>query len=136
MKLNGWQRIGIVVSVVWSLSAGIYTRHVIKSQEQTYAWSTYKACETDEDAAAIQWREHCRALAHVGDWRTAYVKCMTTLDPVKSSTACITKGFSDAHFVYRNWWIKVLAVAIMPWGIYLILFVVRWVMRGFVRPSS
>lgn len=136
MKLNGWQRIGIAASVVWSLGAGVYTHHVIKAHEQAYAWSRYKACEMDEDAAATQWREHCRALPHVGDWRMAYVKCMTSLDPVKSSNACITKGFTDAHFIYRNLWMKVFAVAIVPWGIYLILFVVRWVTRGFVRPSS
>ena len=42
-RLNGWQRIGIVVSIVWAISAFIYA-----SSQKNWAVSLYEICITAE----------------------------------------------------------------------------------------
>jgi hypothetical protein len=44
MRLNGWQRIGIVASVIWAIGAPIYLDHAAQ-QEATEAFGRdYRAC--------------------------------------------------------------------------------------------
>ena len=49
MRLNGWQRIGVVVSVVWMIGGTIWGVGFIGEHSAT-ALSTYKLCLADHDA--------------------------------------------------------------------------------------
>jgi len=37
MRLNGWQRVGIVLSIAWALGAGIYTRSADVERANNFA---------------------------------------------------------------------------------------------------
>jgi hypothetical protein len=144
MKLNGWKRIGVVASVVWILGAGFYTLHVINEQEDRYIMTLGDGCEQDHLHEVQQRNEHCYRLSlNAPDFTTAYNKCTEDFQETTQKTldACWARVSSQATAEYSDWWIEVLAVAFIPlpfgWGvIYLVLFVVRWVTRGFMRPSS
>ena len=44
MRLNGWQRIGVVLSVVWLIGAALYTRHEFVQNANDRAIYSYKEC--------------------------------------------------------------------------------------------
>jgi hypothetical protein len=106
MKLNGWKRIGILASVVWILGAGFYTLSVEENRNLSIASMMNRGC--DNEPAVSQ------ALCFkVGD---DYVMRMI---PAERRSAAF--------------------VALVPvplgWGFtYLVLFLMRWVKRGFMRP--
>ena len=66
MRLTGWQRLGIVLSVVWALSAGIYTRNADVERADNFAKFAYKVCsdskslahDTDLSSCAHEREEH------------------------------------------------------------------------------
>jgi hypothetical protein len=102
MKLSAWKRIGIIASVVWMLGAGL----------KTYG-SMNAACV---GVASIEERS-CEESSPHSNWD----KCF--------------KQFQD-RVATCNAWPEAVVVAIVPvpfaWGfVYLILFLVRWVKRGF-----
>jgi hypothetical protein len=43
-RLNGWQRIGIVLSVVWAVGASIYVRDAAEDRAEEFARSDYQIC--------------------------------------------------------------------------------------------
>jgi len=52
MRLNGWQRIGIVASVCWMVGAFMYQRNVDVVAEPTKRYqSVFKSCEADKNVA-------------------------------------------------------------------------------------
>lgn len=106
-KLNGWKRIGVIVSVVWILGAGIYTDKVVESSVIENASEQTLSCE-----AAHNW---------VGSGECD-----------KRSTDYLANHNYDALTTAAS-------VAFIPvplgWGfVYLILYLVTWVKRGFVHP--
>jgi hypothetical protein len=46
MQVNGWKRIGIVVSVVWILGAGLYTHGTVQESDSKTAVATSLECES------------------------------------------------------------------------------------------
>jgi hypothetical protein len=44
MRVNGWQRIGIIASIIWALGAGIYTHNADVERAQGFAKYAYKVC--------------------------------------------------------------------------------------------
>jgi hypothetical protein len=44
MRLTKWQRIGIVISIVWALSAGIYQRNIDIQRAEHFVDLAYRAC--------------------------------------------------------------------------------------------
>lgn len=44
MRLNGWQRIGIVASVVWTIGAPIYMDHAAQQEAGDAFDLSYRAC--------------------------------------------------------------------------------------------
>lgn len=104
MKLNGWKRIGIVVSVAWILGAGTRTLIVVEDADIKTASGLTLSCE---EAQNWRWSLEC------DNRSTDYL----------------------AESKYHGW-IGAGAVAFIPvpmgWGFaYLILFLVRWIKRGF-----
>lgn len=111
MKINGWQRIGMLASVVWVLGAGAYTLTAAEDVRITTASRFTIDCEKAPDGS-LQGSAACDALS------TDYL-AKTSYEP----------------------WIETAVVAFVPvplgWGFtYLILFLVGWIKRGFVKPSA
>jgi len=44
MRLNGLQRLGVVLSVAWALGAGIHTRDADVERAENFAKFAYKIC--------------------------------------------------------------------------------------------
>jgi hypothetical protein len=115
MKLNGWKRIGIIASVVWILGAGEYTCDSEYDHASFSIASTHFACEsvlTTDPIAHEKQVERCDKIAD--------------------------ESFASA---LTNARLAGALVAFVPvplgWGFtYLVIFLVRWVRRGFTRPSS
>ena len=113
-KLNGWKRIGIIVSVVWILGAGVHTYDSEIDRFSRIIASTHVQCDSN-------------LAGKTGDaWTTGFNECDKQAD---DSLASVLNGARlDAALV---------AFVPVPlgWGFaYLVLFLVRWVKRGFMRP--
>ena len=109
MKLNGWKRIGIIASVVWILGAGVRTFTVVDDALTTTASGFTLRCEEAPDGSM-------RGSAKCDELSTDYL-AETRYEP----------------------WTEAAIVAFVPvflgWGFtYLVLFLVRWIKRGFMRP--
>lgn len=109
MKLNGWKRIGIVTSVVWILGAGLYTYEAVSESDIKAAVSAALACE-NYIASGVTTLEECD----------------------KRKTDYLAETFPDE-------WREAAIVAFVPvplgWGfVYLVLSLMRWIQRGFIRP--
>jgi hypothetical protein len=106
MKINGWQRVGIVASVAWMIGAYIYTFNV---EEKTNA--IYAAMIVDNCIDAHKGSE-------MGD------------------NDCLKKGEEYGIKAFPEERSEAALVASVPvplgWGfVYLVLFLVRWIKRGF-----
>jgi hypothetical protein len=114
VKVNGWQRIGIIASVVWILGAWVHTYDSEINSASELIVSTHVAC--DSNLAGI-----------TGDaWKKGFDEC--NKQDNESRTQAMAGARLDAEIV---------AFVPVPlgWGFaYLVLFLVRWVKRGFMRP--
>jgi len=108
MKLNGWKRIGIIASVVWMVGAGPYTLWIVgKANDRQFEESDRVEC-----------------LPILGSNRTIYEHCVANLSNYRLS-----------QIPYERLDAVLMAIVPVPfaWGLaYLVLFLVRWVKRGFV----
>jgi hypothetical protein len=109
-KLNGWKRIGIIASVVWILGAGAYTYDSQIDSASKIIASTHVECDSN----------------------------LTSETRVTGFDECNKEASDSLGIAYKNAWIAAAILAFVPvplgWGFtYLILFLVRWVRRGFVR---
>lgn len=105
VRLNGWHRLGIVASIIWFFAAGIYAYNAEEKSILDSGNVLIQAC-IDE---------------HHGD------------DP---NNMCLKMGEDRAVALMSREWLAGGFVALVPlplaWGfVYLVLFVVRWVKRGF-----
>jgi hypothetical protein len=113
-KLNGWKRVGIIASFVWVLGAGVHTYSSDIDEASKFIVSTHIACD--------------RNLINVpeSDWDKAFDRCNKDADD--SLALAITDARLEAALV---------AFVPVPLGwafAYLVLFLARWVKRGFMRP--
>jgi hypothetical protein len=105
MKLNGWKRIGIIASIAWVLGAGIYTLTVDSDANALAASKIALSCEDANNGADPEG------------------KCSARADEYLAETISADR-------------LEAAIVAFVPvplgWGfVYLALFLVRWVRRGF-----
>jgi hypothetical protein len=113
MKLNGWKRIGIIASVVWVLCAGIYTDDSKIDRASDLIADTHVRC----DSSLPNYSKD------EGAYEAGFRKCN------KEAEDSLALAISNARF-------SAALVAFVPvpfgWGfVYLALFLVRWVKRGF-----
>lgn len=114
VKVSGWQRIGIIASVVWILGAWIHTYDSEINSASEFIVSTHVACDS-------------YLVGKTGDaWKKGFDEC----DKQDNDSRAL--AISNARF-------EAALVAFVPvplaWGLtYLVLFLVRWVKRGFMRP--
>jgi hypothetical protein len=113
-KLNGWKRLGIIASVVWILGAWVHTIDSENDSESKAVASIHVTC--DDNLAG-----------KTGDaWQKGFDECNKEADDL------LTHAMAGAR-------VDAAIVAFVPvplgWGLaYLVLFLVRWVKRGFARP--
>jgi hypothetical protein len=112
MRIGGWKRVGIIVSLVWILGAGVYTLKAVGDADSEAAAQLTVSCDASLPPNYTQAQyDHCNSLS---------------MDPRK-----IDAQLSDA-------WRTAAVVAFVPvplgWGLtYLALFLVGWVKRGFAK---
>jgi len=114
VKLNGWKRIGIIASIVWILGAGVHTYDSEIDSASAYITPIHVACDS-------------YLAEQTGDTRKNWL------------SECDKEANDYLKVAYRNAWFAAALFAFIPvplgWGFtYLVLFLVRWVKRGFVRP--
>jgi hypothetical protein len=51
IRLNGWQRIGIAISIIWAFGAGIYTHTADVERANNFASYAYKICSYSKEVA-------------------------------------------------------------------------------------
>ena len=105
MKLNGWKRIGIIASITWILGAGIYTLNTESNRDIKFAGTIMSSCIESHNGA----------------------------DP---GNQCLRDGANYIVSMVESNRLNAAFIAIVPvplgWGfIYLVLFLVRWIRRGF-----
>src|SRR5271167_3632413 len=111
MKLNGWKRIGIIASVLWILGAGVHTYDSEIDRASALIVSNHVACDSDLAGKTGD------------DYTKGFNECNKHADD--SLALALTNARLEAALV---------AFVAMPlgWGFtYLVLFLVRWVKRGF-----
>lgn len=106
-KLDGWKRIGVIVSVVWILGSGIFTYNAVGNSVIKNAAAQTLMCEEANNMAGST---EC-------DKRSTDYLTNHNYDPLRASTS-----------------VAFIPVP-LGWGFaYLILFLAAWVKRGFTRP--
>ena len=103
MKLNGWKRIGILASVAWVLGAGLHTLNVEGRRHSEFVADRVTSCEDSYSA----------------------INCDRYFDSSAEIKEQLLIEWQDAVIV---------AFSPIPfaWGsIYLIIFLLRWLKRGF-----
>jgi len=113
MKLNGWKRIGIIASAVWILGVGIYTYDSETERASRTIAAEHVACDS--------------SLPSDSKDESAYEAGFRT---------CNKEAEESLALAIRNARLSAALVAFVPvpfgWGlVYLALFLVRWVKRGF-----
>ena len=114
LKLNGWKRTGIIASAVWILGAGVHTYDSEIGSASRLIASAHVACDS-------------HLAAKSGD------------DYTKSFNECNKRADDSLALARTNAGLEAALVAFVPvplgWVFtYLVLFLVRWVKRGFIRP--
>jgi hypothetical protein len=103
MRLNGWQRIGIVLSIVWAVGAAIHTRNAEVATWERLASTGYTLCMEAKQAD--------------------YAKCSAEM------SATLMKAYDP---YWPNIGFAALAPVLAGWIVaYLLLWIFRWVKRGF-----
>lgn len=117
MKINGWQRIGIVASLLWALGAGVYERNkTLENATNYYLSVTTDLCpQIAKDTVAVDETEHA-----------SYLKCLIKTAKEAESMKALT-GESI---------LKLLPFSFVPvvagWLLaYLSLMTFRWIRVGF-----
>jgi hypothetical protein len=59
MKINGWQRIGIILSVIWIIGAGMYTLNWLSDKDIETAGFFYSQCASTRDEVSQAHRVEC-----------------------------------------------------------------------------
>jgi hypothetical protein len=113
MKLNGWKRIGIIASVVWILAAGVHTYDSEIDRANDYITSTFLNCESNWVGTGDAYEKHIDRCEKIENESLALALTSARLDGALVALIPVPLGWGFA---------------------YLILFLVRWVKRGFVRP--
>jgi hypothetical protein len=138
MKINGWKRIGVIGSCVWMVGAGLHTLKVTSAADLEIAAFIYRQCADIRDRTNQSQREYCGhqgAIAPMIDSSTVFNKCMEEFE-AKHPDTCSARSTDYVVGAWRGEWIEAIVVALVPvplaWGlVYLIIFLVRWVKRGF-----
>jgi hypothetical protein len=115
MRLSGWKRIGIVVSVVWMLVGSIWFWSQMTEQAASFATIAVKACQLKNGFSSSNRAEDCLQV-----YNKSYDQM---LDPAAKALTPIGAGAVYAFVVLVVAWL----------ALWIVLVVVRWVRAGFVH---
>lgn len=109
VRLSGWKRIGIVVSVAWILGMGIYTFITVDDDP---LWLGYREAQAMKGSPKWLLLHFHRAFESPGPYPPAVSPWPETV-------------------------IVAFGTVLLGWGFaYFVLFLVRWVKRGFISPGN
>jgi len=115
--MNGWKRIGIIVSVVWFLGGGFYAYDSEIHRAENFVAFTHGLCDNN-----------LKVYKDLNERDAAFEQCN------KGAEDVLTEAISSAPF---DGALVGIVPIILGWPIvYLLLFLVRWVKRGFVQEPS
>jgi hypothetical protein len=130
MKLNGWKRIGIIASVVWILGAGAYTYDSEIERTSLLISEAYLSC--DSAAKGPLPRKAPDSAPEPG------TVPMPPGAVLADSGDCHKQAEDSLMLAAKNARLDASLVALVPVPLawlftYLVLFLVRWVKRGFAQ---
>jgi hypothetical protein len=113
-RLNGWQRIGIILSVLWVVGGGLLVRGAVKDEEYNNDWQESMVAQL---SAADQAAVRARDLSKVSDGGldVMYAAATSVDSRINSRTAIWTFG-------------PLLLVWLL---VYVVIWLTRWVRAGF-----
>jgi hypothetical protein len=132
-RLNGWQRIGIVLSVVWAVGATIYAHHVAFASAEQLGDGVYHACF---DVAFSRYLAECQREggAAPSECPSAYSRYDAALD------SCYARKTQLMTAQLKGAWLGAMLEALVPIPIvwllvgllaYVLAGLVRWIRAGF-----
>lgn len=135
MKINGWQRIGIVASVIWIVGAGLYTLERLSDEDIKTAGFFYGQCASIRDET---YHAHSVSCARGGENNIdEFNKCMVPYNKEleQLDDKCTKEGQDYVINAVPRERLGAAVIAFGPvpvaWGgAYFALFVFRWVRRG------
>ena len=148
-RLGGWKRIGIIVSVAWILGAGIYFYNLGVDESVSQASHDCDDADIKADKSSYATFEKCHRNndTHLppDTWLARDAECNEARRREQASDAAAYEecrnNISNDLPTIRARALKISAFLIsvslaLSWGfVYLILFLVNWVKRGFMRPQ-
>lgn len=109
MKLNGWHRIGIILSVCWMIGAVVHTRNAETEFAGKWYQAEMKICLDPELTSDTQ---ACMDAASDSHWKNFRWTSLTTANVAFNALGPVIAGWILAFVVIR---------------------IVRWVRRGFAK---
>jgi hypothetical protein len=149
-KLTGWKRIGIILSAAWILGAGVYTYDSEMDRASLQVGQSYLSCDS---AAKTPFPRKAPDSA-AGPGTVSADSLPVTPPPgytvevpvppgavLADSRDCHKQAEDSLSLAVKNARLDASLVALVPvplgWFFtYLVLFLVRWVRRGFVTPQA
>ena len=141
MKIKGWQRMGIIASVIWILGAGLYTLSRLSDKDIKTAGFFYSQCASTRDESNQVHRLECEKKserAFAVNMTAVFSKCMAPYDKEfwQTDAKCTKESEDYAVNAIPSERLGAAIVAFGPvpvaWGgAYLVIFLTRWVKRGF-----
>jgi hypothetical protein len=113
MRLGGWTRIGIVLTMAWVIFGFFYVEEQEREVQQGYMNRLYKTCTEDEVKRGNFDFKPCMDFT---------IKHATENHPKQSKWRSLGQALFPVPFV----WIFV----------YVVVLIARWIVRGFRRPAS
>ncbi len=139
MKINGWQRIGIIASVIWVVGAGLYTLRRLSDEDIKTAGFFYRQCASIRDETERAHRDECAKKgekAFMIDMTRVFNECMVPYDKEfeQLDDKCTKESQDYAIRAIPRERLGAAVVAFGPvpvaWGgAYLALFLFRWVRK-------
>ena len=133
-RINGWQRIGIVLSVLWpiivSVCAAYDYHHAIQGYDSVFVVWTYPTQQIEADARRQQDRQFAICLEKYPDKSgLEHLHCMADAKAASEAT-------SSVFLERRLLWLRFLSLTggsiVSSWVlVYLVVWAARWIARGF-----
>jgi hypothetical protein len=111
LRVNGWQRLGIIISLIWIPCAYVYTLNTMDENDSNFAVHVLRACEDNAEHGSGS-QEACDNDYHLS---------------------------TDLYFREDRKVAAVVALVPVPCAwllVYVVIYLFKWVRRSFMQPSS
>jgi hypothetical protein len=129
VKLGGWQRIGVILSVLWFIGFGVFM-----FEHEFSGHSDFRMWQLGNCVKIAEWRRE--SLQPSDASRDAQIE-RDLKDCSDRASAFFTKQVGD---LWSNLWILLLidlaSIALAWLLVWIVVSLVRWVSRGFQKPAA